>query len=195
MKRGHDKSSRTGSRVLPALWLMTDERVTEADLLRAIARLPRGSAVVVRHYGLPGPERRALFDRLRSAAHRRGLFILLAGAARQARDWGADGHHGRTPAGMHRPGWLHSAPVHDHAELVHAERAGATLVMISPLFATRSHPGARPLGPARFAALAHSARTPVIALGGVRLRHIGLVRRLGATGIAAIDGLTARNGR
>jgi len=195
MKRGHDKSSGKSARHRPTLWLMTDERVAEADLLRAIARMPRGSAVVVRHYGLAGPERRALFDRLRRAAHRRGLCILLAGEARQARDWGADGHHGRSPARSCRPGWLHSAPVHDHRELVRAERAGATLVMISPLFATRSHPGARPLGPARFTALAGAARTPVIALGGVHLRHIGLVRRLGAAGIAAIDGLTRRDRR
>jgi len=34
---------------------------------------------------------------------------------------------------------------------------------------------------------------PVIALGGVRPRHARLIRRLGAAGYAAIDGLTARS--
>ena len=178
---------RQGQGKIPSIWLMTDERVSEADLLRAIARLPHGSAVVLRHYSLAEDARRALFAQVRRAARRRHARVLLAGDARLARAWGADGHHGRAPGGN----GLHSAPVHDHRELVRAWRAGADVVLISPLFATRSHPGARPLGAFRFAALARQARVPVIALGGVRPRHAALVRRLGASGYAAIDGLAA----
>jgi thiamine-phosphate pyrophosphorylase len=178
---------------VPGVWLMTDERVGDADLLRGIGRLPRGSVVIFRHYSLPESERRTLFDRIRRAARRRHVLILLAGDAAQARAWGADGHHGRAgrPFCTYRD-WLHSAPVHNHRELVAARRAGANAVLISPLFATRSHPGARPLGPARFAVLARQAGLPVIALGGVRPRHAALVLRLGASGYAAIDGLSAR---
>lgn len=194
MTRFHGKSRRAGQRAIPPLWLMTDERVAEADLLRAIRRLPSDAAVIVRHYGLAETERRALFDRMCKAARRQGLRVLLAGEADKARQWGADGHHGRAPARPGIPGWLHSAPVHNHRERIAAERAGADMLLISPLFATRSHPGARPLGPARFAALARAAGRPVIALGGVRPGHAGLVRRLGAAGIAAIDGLIRRNG-
>lgn len=179
---------------VPGVWLMTDERITEADLLRAIGRLPRGGAIVFRHYSLPERERRALFDRVRRAARRRHALILLAGDAAQARRWGADGHHGRAgrPFCTHRD-WLHSAPVHNHRERVAARRAGANVMLISPLFATRSHPGARPLGPPRFAALVRGAGVPAIALGGVKPRHAALVLRLGASGYAAIDGLSARN--
>lgn len=65
-------------------------------------------------------------------------------------------------------------------------------MLVSPLFATRSHPGAKPLGSARFAALARLSPVPVIALGGVKPRHAGLIRRLGAAGFAAIDGLVPR---
>lgn len=184
---------------LPRLWLMTDERLSEAALLRAVERLPRGSAIILRHYRLPPPARRALFERLRRRATRRGLLLLLAGDARTARLWGADGHHGPAPAGpMHRGSrrhWLRSAPAHNHRERRAAERAGADVILLSPLFPTRSHPGARPLGPARFAALARTAHVPVIALGGIYPRHDALVRRLGAWGYAAIDGLTARQDR
>jgi thiamine-phosphate pyrophosphorylase len=174
---------------VPAVWLMTDERITQPALLRAIARLPRGSAIVLRHYSLGDLERRALFDRVRRAARPRGALLLLAGNPDLARAWGADGHHGRTPE---RSGaaWLHSAPVHDGHELRDAIRAGADAVLLSPLFATRSHPGTRPLGLARFAALARLSPVPVIALGGVRPRHAALIRRLGAAGFAAIDGLS-----
>jgi thiamine-phosphate pyrophosphorylase len=176
---------RQGQGKIPSIWLMTDERVAEADLLRAVTRLPRGSAVVLRHYGLPDADRHRLFLRLGNAASRRHVLVLLAGNADQAWRWGADGYHGRATA----KAGLHSAPVHNHRELVEAERSGADVVLISPLFATRSHPGARPLGIYRFAALARQARVPVIALGGMWPRHAGLVRRLGAAGFAAIDGL------
>ncbi len=164
---------------------MTDERVAEADLMRAIARLPRGSAIVLRHYSLPELARHALFLRVKRAARRRHALVLLAGDARLARAWGADGHHG---TGIGSAG-LHSTPAHDRRQLARAQRAGADVLLVSPLFATRSHPGARPLGAFRFAALARAADVPVIALGGVRPRHAALVRRLGASGYAAIDGL------
>ena len=179
---------------IPPVWLMTDERIAPGVLMRAISRLPRGSAVVVRHYGLALEERRALFERVRRAARRRGCIVLLAGEALLAKRWGADGHHGRSrrPAMAGRR-WLHSAPVHGHRELREAVRNGADVVLISPLFATRSHPGAAPLGAVRFAALARQSLVPVIALGGVHPRHAALVRALGAVGFAAIDGLMPRS--
>ncbi|MBT2186375.1 thiamine phosphate synthase [Sphingobium nicotianae] len=177
-------------RRVPTVWLMTDARIPDADLLHAARRLPRGAAIVVRHYRRDVAGRRALFDGLRAVVGRR-CRLLLAGSPEQARAWGADGHHGPIPARRAGP-WLHSASVHDHHELLAAFRAGADAILISPLFATRSHPGGRPLGPVRFAALARRSSVPVIALGGVCPRHAGLVRRLGATGFAAIDGLVTR---
>jgi len=193
MRHGQGKSARIG-KALPRVWLMTDPRVTDAALMRAIARLPRGAAIVVRHYHLPPAQRRALFERIARVARRRGCRVLLAGDPATARIWGADGHHGSHGRGVIAAGkpWLHSAPAHDARELRRAVRAGADAVLLSPLFATRSHPGAAPLGPARFAALVRHAAMPVIALGGVRPRHAALVRRLGAAGYAAIDGLVGR---
>jgi len=46
-------------------------------------------------------------------------------------------------------------------------RARAAFVFVSPVFATRSHPNAAPLGLARFAWLARRTSLPVIALGGM----------------------------
>jgi thiamine-phosphate pyrophosphorylase len=186
MRQGQGKTSRR----VPSVWLMTDERVSDASLLRAVTRLPRGSAVVVRHYALAEAARRDLFARIRRAGRGRGLRILLAGDEATARKWGADGHHDRRRRTANGKLWLHSAPVHDLPELRAAIRAGADAVLLSHLFATRSHPGARPLGAARFAAIARRSSRPVIALGGVQPRHEALVRQLGAAGFAAIDGLT-----
>ena len=59
------------------------------------------------------------------------------------------------------------AKAHDRAELIAARRAGARLVFVAPVFATRTHPGARPLGTVRFGLLVRRAGVPVAALGGM----------------------------
>jgi thiamine-phosphate pyrophosphorylase len=143
---------------LPRLWLMTDERQGDG-LWKALERLPKGSGVVFRHYGLDQSERRELFERVRRVARRRRL-LLLAGAGLRG-----DGVHGGRGAG------LSSASAHNLRELRTAERSGADLVFLSPAFPTRSHPGARALGPVRFGLIAAQARVPVIALGGMEPRQ------------------------
>ncbi len=187
MRRRHPRSRFTGQ--LPHLWLMTDERQGDA-LWCALDALPRGTGVVFRHYSLSPADRRTMFDRVRRIARRRGLTLLLAGSPAQAAAWGADGAHGRfSRIGAGR--MLLSAPVHDAAELRAARHAD--LVFISPVFPTRSHPGGRSLGPARFATLLAQAHMPVIALGGVDAKRAKRLIAMGAHGWAAIDGLTPRS--
>ena len=169
---------------LPRHWLFTDERLGDR-LLHAVGRLPEGSGIVFRHYGLDEPERRRLFDEIRAIADDRSLLLLLAGPAGQARDWGADGSHGRG-----RGAGLRSAPAHDYVELRAAERNGAELVFLSPVFATRSHPGSKGMGVARFAWLARRSRLPVIALGGMDPELGRRLASFGAYGWAAIDAWT-----
>lgn len=163
---------------LPRFWLMTDRRMGDR-LLPAIERLGPDGGVVFRHYSLAEKERRALFDRVR-ATHP-GL-LLLAGPAHQASEWGADGSHGRG----YGTG-LRSAPVHSYAEIRAAERNGAGLLFLSPVFSTRSHPEAQPLGLARFAWLARRSRLPVIALGGMNETRGKHLASFGAYGWAGID--------
>lgn len=159
---------------LPRLWLMTDERQGEG-LWPALERLPKGSGVVFRHYGLAPAERRKLFDRVRRVAKRRRLLLLTAGG----KGLRGDGVHGGRGSGFR------SASAHNLRELMAAERAGAALVFLSPAFPTRSHPGARALGPLRFGIIAGQARVPIIALGGVDERK---ARRLpNIYGWAGID--------
>jgi thiamine-phosphate pyrophosphorylase len=160
---------------------MTDERLG-GGLIDAVKRLPDGAGIVFRHYRLEEAGRRALFDRVRKAAPT--ALLLLAGPAELARSWGADGSHGR---GRGRAADLRSAPVHDHAEIRAAERAGAALLFLSPVFATSSHPRAPPLGLARFAWLARRTSLPVIALGGMDEARGKSLASFGAYGWGAID--------
>ena len=156
---------------LPTLWLMTDERMGDR-LFPALRRLPRGSGVVFRHYGLPRPERQALFERVERIARARRLMLLVGGL-----------DHGRHRGAV-------SAPVHSLPERIAAERAGAQLLFVSPVFPTRSHPGARALGRVRFGLLVRGARVPVIALGGMTREGARSLSAFGIHGWAAIDGLT-----
>lgn len=135
------------------LWLFTDA-VRLPDPMAAIAGLPwRGPArglcgVVWRHGADPAPARRL--------CRARAIALSVAGRpGGHARDSLARLERARTAA-------CHSWPA--------LRRAGRALPFLSPVFATASHPGARPLGVVRWAALARRVRGPVLALGGVDSR-------------------------
>lgn len=185
--------SRRGLR-LPRLVLMTDRRRLD-DPLAAAAKLPLGSAVVLRDQGWPG--RVALGTALRALCRRRRLIFLVAGDERLALRLGADGVHWpqaslRTRRRSKR--WCYvSAAVHDAAAATKARRAKVDFILVSPVFPTRSHPTAWPLGPVRFAALASRARIPIIALGGIdgiSARRLGPSAVNGFAAIGALDGTT-----
>lgn len=168
---------------LPAIWLISDAR-NDAMLERVLARLPRGSGFVFRHYHLAPPARRARFERLARIARARGHRVILSGSLREARAWGADGMYGR--AGKIHDKMLSLATAHSLREIGAARRAGVDAILLSPVFPTRSHPGARVLGPLRFRLLAARAAAPVIALGGMTVQR---ARRLRTGRWAAIDGV------
>jgi len=168
----------------PEIWAISDIR-NDAALEALLLRLPRGSGLIYRHYHLPPAERRARFDRLAAIARRRGHRVILAGTAAEARAWGADGAYGSPSRLAHGPAMLRLVTAHALGEIARARRARADAVVLSPVFATRSHPGARTLGLLRFRLLAARARLPVIALGGMTTAR---ACRIG-TAWAAIDGL------
>lgn len=170
----------------PNLWLLSDAR-NDAILEGALARMPRGSGFIYRHYHLPDAERIARFFALERRARARGHVVILADSALTALEWGADGTYG-APRALHpRRDLLTLATVHDMGEIAQANRIGADAAILSPAFATNSHPGAPTLGPLKWRMLARYAQMPVIALGGMNAHK---ARRLGAARWAAIDGLS-----
>jgi thiamine-phosphate pyrophosphorylase len=164
---------------LPRIWMLTDERLGDA-LWPAIERLPKGAGVIVRHYSLPEKERQAMARKIAG----RGIFVAYSGTEGAAVRANAKAVYGAAKA----PGRLPRLfPVHNRREIIAAERVSATLLLLSPTFPTRSHPGARTLGPLRFGSLTRIARTPVIALGGMTPNRFKCLKSLGAQGWAAID--------
>ena len=159
---------------LPTGWLMTDERL--GDLGAVLPRLPPGTGVVFRHYATPPPKRRQLLRAAERIARARRLTLVAAGSATR------DGVHGRG-----RGSGLRTWSAHDRRQAIAGIRAGASLLFVSPVFATRSHPGARPLGSARATWIGCGLGVSVIALGGMDARRWRRIRHLGFDGWAAID--------
>lgn len=156
---------------VPKCILLTDRR-NDAALARAIARLPRGSALVFRHYHLPPAERAARLAQLRRLCAVRGVQVVLSGP----------GYGPAARLSTRAP--LRLATAHSLREIGDAARARADAVLLSPVFPTRSHPGGKVLGPVRFLLLARQSPLPVIALGGMDRKR---ARRLPVHGWAAID--------
>ena len=168
----------------PHCWLMTDERMGER-LWDAIDRLPIGDGgVVVRHYGLPGNERAALAGQIAKICARRGLTLAVAGDVELAGGLGA--------ALVHRPTVIpadlpFSRPVHRLTDAEAARKDGASLVFVSPVHETRSHPDAKPLGRKLARKIVQTCGCPAIALGGMDARKFAAAEKDGFYGWAAID--------
>ncbi len=161
--------------------------------------------LVIRHYA--HGDRAAIAAAFRDAARARGWTVLLAlawsgdgpgggaGAWRLAQRLGVDGLHlpghalKRAPVWRRsvRPGWIVTAAVHDRAAARRAEALSLNGIFVSPVFATRSHPGAPALGPFAAAALARAFSGPCFALGGLTDGRFRRLKPLGLAGWAAID--------
>lgn len=180
--------------VLPPRWLVTDARRLP-DPLPAMRQLRPGDGVLFRHYELPLRERLDLARRVGEVCRQRRLIFLVAGDIRLARAVAADGVHlpqalVSRAAGARRAGLrLVTAAAHDAGAIARAARCGADAVMVSPVFATASHPGSATLGILGFAALATAARRfgmEPYALGGMTPCQLHRLRHISPAGYAAI---------
>ena len=122
------------------------------------------------------PDRKILGAALRRATRARGQRLLVSGDPTLVRRLDADGLHvpegriGNPAISQWRrtnPGLLMSVACHSLSALRRAERAGADIALLSPVFPTASHPGGRTLGLYHASALARACRLPVLAMGGI----------------------------
>jgi thiamine-phosphate pyrophosphorylase len=175
---------------LPALLFFTDP-VRTPDPEAVAARLPRGSAIVYRHFGAPDAEDRA--RRLKAIARARGLKLLIGQDIALAARIGADGVHlperlAHCALAIRRahPAWIVTSAAHS-LTAARASRAGA--VVVSVAFPSKSASAGGALGPIRLAALARAIGRPAYALGGVNEKTARRLKDAGLVGLAAVDGL------
>lgn len=172
------------------LVLMTDDRA--ADWVGAARRLPIGAIVVVR--ARDATRRGALAQDLCGLAT-----LLIADDPALAQSVGSQGLHlpeRRMKEAPHwrarHPGWIITSSAHSLRALMGAKALDA--VFLSPVFATTSHPGTKPLTPVRAAFIAALAPVPVYALGGITPHNAALLAPA-FSGIAAINSLISSPSR
>jgi thiamine-phosphate pyrophosphorylase len=144
---------------MPRQWLIVDERLG-GQLWNAVKRLPRSSGVLVLVHNLSAGERQRLIRRLRRQAVLKSLILVTE----------TDG----------------AARVHNRSELGRALLARTPLILLSPLYQTRSHPDWPPIPRMRAAAYARLAGRRLFALGGMDERRFRRIERLGFVGWAGI---------
>lgn len=174
-----------GAPAIPALFFFTDPRRTR-DPVAVARRLPRGTAIVYRHFG--APERAHVARQLVSIARGRGLIVLIAADPELAQRCGAHGvHWPQALAPSRRGAGLVTVAAHDAGALSRAQALGADAAVLAPVFETRSRSGNEPLGLFRASQLARSVQLPVIALGGINASNATRLSGRGFAGCAAVD--------
>jgi len=186
--------------VLRALQLPFEYAITQAteigaerQLARLNGRLAQGLRLIqVREKGMPMPDLERFAAAVIALARPQGALVLINSDIELAERLGADGVHLASAQLAHlarRPGlpWC-AASCHNAEELARAAQLGVDFVVLGPVRATPSHPGATPIGWDGIAALARGAGLPVYALGGMKLEDLESAWRRGAHGIAMVRG-------
>lgn len=178
-----------GAAHVPALFFFTDPERTP-DPVAAARRLPRGTAVVYRHFG--DVRRGRVARKLAAVCRERGLMLLIAADPALARRTGAHGVHWperllppARPCGLS----LMTASAHGPEGVQRAAQAGADACVLAPVFPTQSASARRPLGLFRASQIARAAPLPVIALGGINADTARLLAGRGFAGAAAVQAL------
>lgn len=178
-----------GSRLHP-LVLMSDPERTPS-LLGLVSAMPSRSALIYRHFGTPGLERR-----LRSLTEAKGMQLLIGNDPELAETCRADGvHFSRTTEAsvvakwrQRHPGWIISAAapkpwsIPDTAPQLDA-------LLVSSIFSSDSPSSGTPIGVDALERITKLSPCPVFALGGVTNETAPQLAKTGIAGIAAINGL------
>jgi len=181
--------------------VVTDRQVCGGvrGLLERVAAAVRGGAnmVQLREKGLPGGELLRLALDLRRITEGRAL-LFVNERVDVALACGADGVQlgeealpvaaARRVAGERL---LIGRSVHSLEGAIEAEREGADLLVVGTIFATASHPGARPAGVSLLREVASRVSIPVVGIGGIEASNTAQVVEAGAAGVAVIRSVLA----
>lgn len=179
----------------PNLVVMTD-RAVQGDAWHLADAVPAGTIICLRDYDLK--DRAHYAARLAAVCRHNNVRLVVGGDVSLALRVGAWGVH--IPEGLWRQsiqdverarnhGLRISTAVHSRQaarSVVIAGRALCDMALVSPVFATQSHPEQRVLGPLGLAGVLEALPTPAYALGGVRPGTIGRLAGLPLCGVAGI---------
>lgn len=184
------------NRKIPKLYLMTDSKRL-ADPRAHIARMPKGSALIVR--GFSSYEKEKIILNNNSLCIKHKVSLLVSDDLNLAIKYHLDGVHLSEKKLMrYRNGSPHvrrpwknfivTAACHSPKALRLAARLKVDAAFYSPVFKTASHPQANPVGRFRFIQARHQTAVRLIALGGITLKTARQIHKH-AYGFAGISGL------
>jgi 8-oxo-dGTP diphosphatase len=186
--------------VLRALQLPFEYAITHAGEIGAEAqlqlldqRLVQGLKLIqVREKDLQADALAQFAGTVIARARAHGARVLINSDIALAQRLGADGVHlnsAQLAQQERRPAlpWV-AASCHNAAELARAVELGVDFVVLGPVQATPTHPGAPVLGWDAFGALAQGMALPVFALGGMQAADLEAAWCRGAHGLAMVRG-------
>ncbi|HEY8070092.1 MAG TPA: Nudix family hydrolase [Burkholderiales bacterium] len=181
--------------VLASLALPLEYAITDAQSLGAAEQLARVEARMrdglrlIQVRDKDNWERARLIYVIAQMARQYGARVLVNGGPAAANTHGIHFNAEQLMTLRARPnGGLMAASCHTTEELGHAMAIGLDFVVLGPVKATPSHPGAPVLGWDGFRRIAEGASIPVYAIGGLGAADLDDARRAGAHGLAMIRG-------
>ncbi len=182
----------------PPFLLVTDRRQARRPLNAIIAEAFGAGCrwVSLREKDLPADEQILLARGIASLAQAHGATLTLHGEAQLAKLAGADGVH--LPAGVDPvsaraligPEKLIGVSIHTVTEAEAIDPGIVDYALAGPAFETASKPGYGPeIGRKGLIEIAHAARAPVLAIGGINSARVGELVAAGAAGVAVMGGV------
>ena len=175
---------------LPLWYVMTDiDRLPDPAPL--VPHLPDQSALIIRD--IDGGRQSATLNSLLPICRDYGV-ALMASLGRPPITMVGDGihipensltHWKQTDINRLQPGVL-TTSAHTSWSVRKAIKFGVDACLLSPVFATKSHPGGASLGLPRFAAICRQTPLPIVGLGGLSAQQSRRIMLAGASGIAGI---------
>ena len=185
---------------VPVVHAVTNDEVIARpdfiDVACAVMRtLGARGALHLRGSRVSGARLEALADGLSAAQGLTGAWLIITDRVDVALGSGARGAQltsrslATSDARRIAPLLAIGASVHDADSGRVAVTAGADWLVAGQVFATTAYPDAPPSGLEWVRALVASTTVPVIAIGGVQVRHASALRTIGVHGVAVIRGI------
>lgn len=175
----------------PRLLVLTDP-VRTPDPYVLASRLPAGSALVYRHFGVA--DRYETAGGLAQLCHERGAYLLVSSDLELADRIGADGVHwperfyaqAAQARARSYTSWF-TAAAHSAPALQKAAALGMDAALLSPIFASNSPSAGSAIGALRARLLIRQSALPVYLLGGIRDETMRRITNSGAAGFAMVE--------
>lgn len=179
--------------------ILDKDSLKKKDVIKVAEEVLRGGADVIQYRDKTSSDKAFIKEAmaLKEIIKRHGRTFIINDRIDAARAVGADGVHlGQEdmPIRYAREiigNKIIGVSAHSLEEALRAEKDGADYIGIGPIFKSPSKPGLKPIGPAVLKNIKKSAGIPFFAIGGINLKNIADLKKMGINKIAVISAAIA----